>query len=115
MMKINREYKTWLKGNVGYSRYCLQALQKYDQSLFKIKWEYKDFHRNAAKQICFSITVYCNKAKNITMGGFIKIGSQASINFMLLWCTPVELNPYDTLTEFRKAFISVVYYANFRQ
>lgn len=26
-----------------------------------------------------------------------------------------ELNPYDTLTEFRKAFISVVYYANFRQ
>lgn len=49
------------------------------------------------------------------MGGFIKIGSKASINFMLLWCTPVELNPYDTLTEFRKAFISVVYYANFRQ
>ena len=36
-------------------------------------------------------------AENITIGGFTKIRIQTSINFILLWCAPGELNPFDTL------------------
>ena len=41
------------------------------------------FNRNAAKQICSLITVYSGTAENVSIGGFTKIRSQASKNFML--------------------------------
>ena len=53
-------------------------------------------------------------AENITIGGFTKIRIQTSINFIFLWCTPGELNPFDTL-QIDKAFISIVYDANLQR
>ena len=95
-MKISHKSETELKGSIDYRRLLLIGSLEV-HSLFKMNWNYNDFHRNAAKQICFLITVHSSRAENIAMGGFTKIRSQTSINFISLWCTLGELNSFDTL------------------
>ena len=95
---LQRELLYSNKKNKNLKRYERFVISKFSKSsLAKIKWNYNYFHRDAAKEICFLITAYSCMAENITIGGFTKIRIQTSINFILLWCAPGELSPFDTL------------------